>query len=214
MQTATFVQRGPRTSSWLPSLAQLTCSKHRPTNHFEKLKLSSVAYTALCNSLSIAHFCFNFHLLCYCSSIVVVIWKGSAVIHFNKAMLPTEALMICFDCSNMLLGKTCLSHHASTCCKLPVSIRKWYRPMMEHGNLRGRAQSSNVASLRWIDCNMCDLQRQLPSPDNKAVTCTSRWIRFTVKLFFRRLFLGKMKMLTTIPPWPVEIQQALIDLLA
>ena len=136
------------------------------------------------------------------------------MIQFNKAMSPTEALMICFDCSNMLLGKTCLSHHASTCCKLPVSIRKWYRPMTEHSNLRGRRHSSNFAILRWIDCNMCDLQSQLRSSSSKTITCTSRWIRFTVRLFHRYLFIGKVKMLTRTTPWSVEIQHALTDFLA
>ena len=120
-----------------------------------------------------------------------------------------ERLLICFECNNMLGGRTCLTHHLHLCCTLPKMIRIYYRPMTEPEVMK----NAHPPLLKWIDCNMCDLQRRLRASNKKQITCTSRWTRLMAKLFLRRALAERIRTLTRMPPWSGRVLQLIFEFL-
>ena len=100
-----------------------------------------------------------------------------------------EKVYLCFQCSNMLVGKTCYRHHAGTCCKLPSTVWKWYKPLAEH--------KTAINQCRWIDCSTCDLQLCYKQQLLRTVTVISRWVRFAIRLVSRTRSKAALRTLRT-----------------
>ena len=184
MQTATFDQRGPRISSWLHSLAILPSSKHRSTNPFWEIKAkfcSRIQHYAI-----VCQFPANYYVSlnrCAKSMFCSLRWKriGSDPL-LNSTMHNLDMLYVCFECSNMLLGKACLGHHVSHCCKRDVPAKILYRAVTEQDP---STKMENPSKYKWILCNKCDHLDLLPTARSKTITAMSRWARCTAMLFAR-----------------------------
>ena len=120
---------------------------------------------------------------------------------------PMDAqLLVCYACSNMLVGKVCQAHHVSLCHKSTWRAWKWYNPMAK--------STPRDSHLRWIDCCMCDLQLKYAGKELLQITATSRWVRLTVRLFQRRTAMAKLRMLCNSPVWPEHITSSVLALAA
>ena len=65
--------------------------------------------------------------------------------------------------------------------------------------------------LRWIDCNVCDLQKYYKKKVFFSVDATAAWARLSVRLFQKKATEAKLRVLCSTPLWQDNLLSTIVD---